>query len=241
MKKNIVDKILNETEIGYDSVAGKFSDTRRNFWRELEFIGDYIGGGLASIGEAEPPRVLDFGCGNGRLLELFRDKKIKYFGLDVSQKLIDLARGKYPEHATDFHKISGSDSLAFPDNFFNVTYAIAVFHHIPSEEKRAELAREIFRVTKPDGRVVVTVWDLSKEKHQKNIIKNRWKKIFGLSHLGWNDCWISFTNNEGKVFQRFHHAWTKNELQEVFMHAGFAIEKCETIGGNILLVGKRGG
>lgn len=230
MKSEIVNKILEETEIGYDCVAGKFSDTRRSFWRDLEFIGDYA---------KNDDLILDFGCGNGRLLELFRDKKIKYFGLDVSQKLIDLAQVKYLEHATDFHKISGSDSLAFPDNFFNAVYAIAVFHHIPSKKKRLELAQELFRVTKPGGHVVITVWDLSKEKYHKSIIKNRWKKIFGLSRLGWNDCLISFTNNEGKVFQRFHHAWTKNELQEVFTQVGFVVVKCEIIGGNILLVGEK--
>lgn len=230
MKKNIADKILRETEAGYDQVAGKFSDTRRNFWSDLEFIRDYVNDG---------DYVLDFGCGNGRLLELFKDKRIKYSGLDVSQELINLAQAKYPEHAFDFQKISGSDSLAFERDFFNAVYSIAVFHHIPGKKKRARLAKEIFRVTKPGGRVVITVWNLWREKYRQNITKNRVRKIFGLSRLDWNDCLISFKNNEGKVFQRYHHAWTKDELKNVFSQAGFFAERCEIVGGNILLIGKK--
>ena len=82
----MVDKILNETEIGYDSMAVKFSETRKYFWRGLEFIGDYVKDG---------DTVFDFGCGNGRLLELFSDKKIEYCGADVSEKLIEIAKNKY--------------------------------------------------------------------------------------------------------------------------------------------------
>jgi len=245
MKKEIVKKILAETEAGYDLVAGKFSGTRKNFWIDLEFIQEYVQAG---------DTVLDFGCGNGRLLEIFKEKKIKYFGVDVSQKLIDLARVKYPEHAVDFQKISGYGSLALEDNFFNAVYSIAVFHHIPGEKRRKELARELFRVTQPGGYVVVTVWNLWREKYQKNIRQNRWRKFFGLSRLGWNDCLISFKNNEGpastrgndssstrggEIFQRYHHAWTKKELEKVFSKAGFLVEKCEVVGGNILLIGRR--
>lgn len=235
MKKEIVNKILEETETGYDLVAGKFSGTRKNFWADLEFIKDYV----SDAETHNNASVLDFGCGNGRLLEILKDKKIEYLGVDVSQNLIDLAREKYPEHATDFQKISGLGSLASEADFFNTVYAIAVFHHIPGKKERAELAKELWRVTKPGGQVVVTVWNLWTEKYRKNIRQNRWRKIFGLSRLGWNDCWISFKDNEGSVFLRFHHAWTTKELEQVFTEAGFFVEKCEVIGGNILLVGKK--
>ena len=51
---------------------------------------------------------------------------------------------------------------------------------------------------------------------------------------------ISFTDNEGKKFERFHHAFTKRELRNLFSDAGFKIEKCEIPDGrNILLIGKK--
>jgi ubiquinone/menaquinone biosynthesis C-methylase UbiE len=230
MNLKIVDKILGETEAGYDLVAGKFSDTRKNFWSDLEFIQDYAQDG---------DKVLDFGCGNGRLLEILKEKKLEYQGVDVSQKLIDIAKIKYPEKTATFQKISGSGSLAFASDFFNVIYSIAVFHHIPGEKTRLELARELFRVAQPGGHIVITVWYLWRDKYQKNIYKNRWNKIFFRSRLGWDDCLISFQNNEGKIFERFHHAWREKELREVFSKAGFLVEQCRVIGGNIFLVGKK--
>jgi hypothetical protein len=51
---------------------------------------------------------------------------------------------------------------------------------------------------------------------------------------------ISFTDNQGNKFQRFHHAFTKRELKRLFKDAGFKIERCEVIDGrNIVLIGKK--
>ena len=231
MKKNTVDKILYETETGYDQMAEKFSGTRNFFWPDLQFIKDHISAG---------DRILDFGCGNGRLLGILQEKKIEYFGVDVSQKLIDLAKIKYPQFAQNFSKISGFDSLSFPDEFFNVIVSIAVFHHLPDKKFRLAMAQELFRVTKPGGEIIITVWNLWQPKYKKYLWKNRWRKIFFLSKLDWLDCEIPFKNNEGKIFKRFHHAYTKKDLTELFSQAGFQIEKVEVVNKkNLVLIGRK--
>ena len=231
MKREIAKKLLKETEAGYDLMASKFSETRKYFWRGLEFISDYA---------EEGDKVLDFGCGNGRILELFSGKNINYSGVDVSEKLIDIAKEKYPDRANDFQKISDSDSLSLPSDSFNVVYSIAVFHHFPSKEYRENVAKELYRITKKDGHIIITVWNLWQWKYIKNILCNWKNKIFRKSSLDWNDCYISFTDNEGKKFQRFHHAFTKGGLCKLFSDAGFNIEKCEIINKrNILLIGKK--
>lgn len=247
MKKEVSQKILQETERGYDLMAEKFSQTRKHFWRGLEFIRQY-----AKSGDT----VLDFGCGNGRLLELISDvSDIQYLGTDVSQKLVDIAKQHYQKPNVSFSKIAaGQTTLPFADNFFNTIYSIAVFHHFPSKEYRIAVAKEIYRVTKKDGYAVVTVWNLwpasrrqavsasrgGQKKYIKNIFRNWWEKIFGTSTLGWNDCYISFANNAGEKFQRFHHAFTVNEFKKLFAKAGFSIERCEIVDGrNIILIGKK--
>lgn len=237
MEQKTINKILQETEIGYDMMSKKFSETRKFFWRGLEFIGDYAKDG---------DKILDFGCGNGRLLELFSNKNIDYFGVDISQKLIDSAKNKYAGNNITFSKINPSQSsLAFTDNFFNSVYSIAVFHHFPKEHAE-KMAQELFRIIKPDGYVIITIWYLwpamagKQKSYIKNILKNWIGKLTGERELGWNDCYISFKNNEEKIFQRYHHAYTKKELKKIFSNAGFIIEKCEVLNKrNIVLIGKK--
>lgn len=243
MKEEIAEKILKEIEVGYDLMAMKFSETRKYFWRGLEFIADCVKTG---------DKVLDFGCGNGRLLELFLDKNIDYLGTDVSQNLIDVAKKRYKNQT--FQKISPlQTTLPFADDFFNTVYSIAVFHHFPSSKYRENVAKELYRITKKDGHIIITVWNLWQKKYIKNIIDNWIDKIslkFGgstsaddigfLGQLDWNDCNMPFKDNQGKVFNRYHHAFTKRELKKLFKKTGFKIEKCEIINGrNILLIGKK--
>lgn len=231
MRKKIANKILHETEAGYDLISGKFSQTRKHFWRGLEFIKDYTHSG---------DKVLDFGCGNGRLLELI-GKENEYHGVDVSEKLVEIAKEKYSSDNIHFSKINPiQTTLPFQDNFFNTIYSIAVFHHFPSKRYREDIAKELYAKTNDDGYVIITVWYLWQKKYLKNILKNWKNKLLGKSQLDWNDCLISFTDNHGKKFQRFHHAFTKRELKNLFKKAGFTVERCDVPDGrNIVFVGKK--
>lgn len=221
MREEKIIKIFSELELGYNQMADKFSNTRKNFWRDLEFIADYIGDGDV---------VLDYGCGNGRFLEIIKNKKINYTGVDISQKLIDLARKKYPNQKNSFFKIASQASLAFSDNFFNRIISVAVFHHFPEEYAR-EKARELYRITKPGGQVIITTWNLWQKKHWKNIF-NFFISVGKIFHIGkyadfgFYDIFVPFKNNQGAVFNRYHRVYTGNSLAKIFLSAGFEIEKC---------------
>ncbi|HEX7586095.1 MAG TPA: class I SAM-dependent methyltransferase [Patescibacteria group bacterium] len=231
MEKAEAIKILQETEQGYDRIAEKFSETRKRFWVDLEFIKDYVSGG---------ENVLDYGCGNGRLLELFSGKNIDYTGLDISGKMINIAKGKYSDPMVKFRKITSFDSLTFPGNYFNAVYSIAVFHHLPSRSLRQKVAKELYRVTQSGGVIVISVWNLWQKKYYGDILVNWANKLVGRSQLDWNDCWIDFKDNRGNVFNRYHHAFGKRELGRLFSRAGFSVEKCEIVNKkNVIFIGKK--
>ncbi len=235
MQSKTINKILNETESGYDRMAQKFSSTRKNFWGDLAFIADYVQDG---------DKILDYGCGNGRLLEILKNKKIDYVGVDVSQKLIDLAKVKYPEHAESFSKVASLASLAFPADFFNRIISVAVFHHFPKEYAR-EMAKELYCITKPGGTIVITAWNLWQKKRRKNIFNPGalLGKIFQVgAYRGYGLCdvLIPFQNNEGGVFKRYHRVYTKDSLAKTFLLAGFEVEKCFLANGkNIILIARK--
>jgi ubiquinone/menaquinone biosynthesis C-methylase UbiE len=235
MKQETINKILNETEVGYDQMADKFSHTRKNFWGDLAFIADYVSSG---------DRLLDYGCGNGRLLEILKDKEFEYVGVDVSQELIALAKIKYFDQGKSFLKITNQISLAFPDNSFNGVFSVAVFHHFPAEHAR-EMAKELYRVTRPGGTIIITVWNLwqkSKRKHILNFSTILGKILQKGEYRGYGffDVLIPFQNNGGEVFKRYHRVYTRKSLAGVFLRAGFEIEKCFLAGGkNIVLVARK--
>lgn len=231
MKKNLVDKILQETEAGYDLMAEKFSGTRNFFWPDLAFIQNHINKGA---------KILDFGCGNGRLLEILQDKDLEYYGVDISQKLIDLAKARYPKFSKNLLKTKGQASLPFSDNFFNNIVSVAVFHHLPDKKFRLALARELYRVIQPGGEIIVTSWNLRQPRYKKYIYRNNMRKIFGLSNLDFGDCNIPFRNNAGETFQRFHHAYTLSELSGLFAQAGFKIQKIKMVNNkNLVVIAKK--
>ena len=217
MKQELVKKILNDTEKGYDLIAKKFSQTRNRFWKELEFIGRF---------SQKNDKILDFGCGNGRLLEILKGKNIDYVGVDVSENLINSAKDNFGNSddfgGVNFLKIDNNfKHLLFQNDSFDSIYSIAVFHHIPSHDRRLALAQELYRLANKGGYVVITVWDLWQSGHKKDYRKNILEN--------WKD----------KIFKRFHHAFTRRELRRLFKKSGFRVLNCKIIKGNIVLVGKK--
>mgnify|MGYP001609320423 FL=1 len=155
MDLNEAIKIMKLNQQFYDLLAGEFSSTRAALWEEFGFLGDYFQSG---------EKVLDLGCGSGQFFEMLTrgGKNIQYFGVDNSAKLIGLAKGKYPQGQ---FVLTDGLKIPFADNFFDKALCFSVFHHLPSFELRREFLREIFRVLKPEGRLILTVW----------FLKSRWK------------------------------------------------------------------
>lgn len=217
MKLNYAKKILEDTKRNYNLIADDFSRTRQNLWPELSFLRDYA---------QDNDKILDLGCGNGRLLEILKDYNIEYTGVDSSVKLIETAKNKYQKSnfkiSAKFIVADGLD-LPFPDNYFDKIFSIAVLHHIPSHEWRLKFLSEARRVLKQDGAAVFTVWNLWQKKGIKFQIKYFLFKILGLSRLDFKDILMPYTAKNIKVW-RYYHAFTQKELSDLFGKAGFAVD-----------------
>jgi SAM-dependent methyltransferase len=93
-----------------------------------------------------PFRILDFGCGPGRDLKVFRDLGHEAIGLDGAERFVELARsfsGCEVWHQ-DFLK------LALPLEFFDGIFANAALFHVPSRELPRVL-RELWATLKAVG------------------------------------------------------------------------------------------
>lgn len=92
--------------------------------------------------------ALDLGCGTGELMKqlLQAAPHREVYGIDLSEKMLAVARAKLPEPARLL--LGDSESLPFPENFFDVVYCNDSFHHYPAPHK---VLAEVRRVLRPGG------------------------------------------------------------------------------------------
>ncbi len=95
-----------------------------------------------------PARVADLGCGSGTFTARLERAGYDCVGLDISAKLIAVARRKYPE--IEFAE-GDIEQLPFPDASFDGVLLSGVVHHFPDPSR---CAAEVFRVLRPGGRFV---------------------------------------------------------------------------------------
>ena len=221
MKSEIARQILEKVKLDYDTIASEFSQTRKAPWAEFETFKSKI-----------PPHatIADIGCGNGRLIESL-PKDITYTGIDISKNLLSEAKKLHPTKA--FTEGSLLD-IPLPPNSVDVTFCIATLPHIPSRELREKAIHELIRITKPNGIIIISVWNLWQRKYLPSILKAILSKIFRGPH-DWNDLFIGWNNK----LERYYHAFTKSELHRLVAKE-LTIEKIFTSHHNIIVICKKG-
>lgn len=212
MDKKYAEYLLVKTREDYNLIADDFSRTRDETWDEMFFLFEnYLKPG---------DKVLDLGCGNGRWYKLFKTYNVDYIGIDSSVKLIEIAGKNNPDGK---FQVEEGLNLSFPDNFFDKVYSIAVFHHIPSREFRLKFLEEARRVLKPEGTLVLTVWELENQAYL--LIKYTILKLLAKSKLDFGDVLEPW----GKKLERYYHCFTETELIELTKKSGLKIKEGGTI------------
>ena len=94
-------------------------------------------------------RILDVGCGNGRMTSVLVGNGFDVEGCDVSSEGIELARSQYP--GVPFHKIGVYEEP--PSSDFDTVVSTEVIEHLYLPRKLIQFAR---KALKPDGNLVIT-------------------------------------------------------------------------------------
>ena len=118
-------------------------------------------------------KVLDVGCGPGKWSVLFAKKFRSTTAIDVSPKMILLAKENARRHNlgnVDFHVVDVS-RLNFPDEAYDLVNCVTVLQHILSDDDWRSAVHEIARVTKTSGHILLfeTAPSLAIIKHTSHL------------------------------------------------------------------------
>lgn len=107
-------------------------------------------------GRGEGLRLLDVACGTGRTLHQIAQAHpgLRLYGVDLSPAYIREARKRLAALPEVSLAVENGEALPYADATFDVVTSVYLFHELPRNARR-NVARELLRVVKPGGLVVI--------------------------------------------------------------------------------------
>ena len=201
----------------YDKIAESYtrcslSDIKRHFTTDYTF--------LNLIGDVRGKSVLDLACGEGYYCRpLKHSGAAKVVGVDISSKMIDLARDKEAKDHLGI-RYECMDALKLPViGRFDIVLGSFLLHYSRTKEELATMCRNIYANLKEGGRFIGI--NSSPDKPLQP------DERYGVTRICEgpvrDGCVIRITMYEnGKaacVFDNYH--WTRKTYENAFISAGF--------------------
>ncbi len=140
--------------MGSAAIQGPLWGAQARDWAEYSEQGSLplFGAALDAARVTQGTRLLDAGCGAGLLALLARLRGATVTALDASAALLAVARARLPE--ADLRE-GDLEALPFAEASFDAVIAVnSIFY----AADMAAAMRELARVVRPGGRVVLTAW-----------------------------------------------------------------------------------
>ncbi len=137
--------------------ARYYVKTDRQIWSDEEFyetgertVADEILTDMGNICQGKAPagmRVLEIGCGTGRVTRALARLFGEVHAVDVSGEMVRLATEALREYRNVFlYQNNGKDLAVVPDRGFDFAFSWIVFQHIPSREIIENYVRDVRRL-----------------------------------------------------------------------------------------------
>jgi ubiquinone/menaquinone biosynthesis C-methylase UbiE len=113
---------------------------------------------VKSLGLTPPVRVLDLGCGDGTTAVPLAQLGAEVVGIDIARNLVDAGNKRAAEAGLSRLRFQEGDACHLEgvgDHSFDLTLSVFGAMFAP---KPFDVAREMVRVTKPGGRIVMGNW-----------------------------------------------------------------------------------
>ena len=179
---------------------------------------------LSLIGDVRGKSVLDAGCGHGYYSVLLAKEGAKVTGIDISERMIELARRNADKASIDckFYVCDIQDLTMFePDSFDLVTSSIVV-GYLDDLEKAFSY---VYRVLKPGGSFTFS------ENHP--ILMGWWERDKEGRRVHWNiDNYFGrsvrtnrWHTRDGDILETTSRLWIIQDYFDALVSAGFVVER----------------
>jgi SAM-dependent methyltransferase len=179
-----------------DPLWSILSDPEKKFgkWNAEEFFRDGDREAKRVVGMCDANGVsvlygsmLDFGCGVGRMTRAFSQFFTASVGIDVSGKMVELARKFSADRPHCEFVASASVTMPFEDARFDFVFSVLVLQHLPTKSMILGYISEFIRVAKDGG---VIVFQLTDEVPFRQRIQGRRRLWSLLTLLGIPQGWL---------------------------------------------------
>ena len=153
-----------------DADPGPFRMAGYDRFRKLEEAFTQVSG----HGFESGMRILDWGCGSGRLARYFTDRPgVSLTGVDVDADNIGWCSANLPVGA--FTAIPLHPPTQLPDAAFDLVLGVSVFTHL-TEHVQFEWLRELQRITRPGGHLLLSVHANAVLAQQPALADSAWEQ-----------------------------------------------------------------
>lgn len=164
MEDSRLEKQLKKMERDWDKRARKnarhYVATGKENWTDEEFfesgrltVAQEILTDMINICQGKDPkqmRVLEIGCGAGRVTRALAELFGEVYAVDVSSEMVERAHAALAGVPNvRIFKNNGKDLSALDDSELDFAFSSIVFQHIPSREIIESYVREVHRVLRP--------------------------------------------------------------------------------------------
>lgn len=136
----------------FDNISPLYDDWyKTRLGKHVDFVESECAFNLFKIKKGM--KVLDIGCGTGNFSIKLAKKGCKVTGIDLSDKMLRLAREKTEKKGLPIHYYHMDVyALQFPGHHFDAVFSMATFEFVKDMERAM---MEIFRVCKEKGQIMI--------------------------------------------------------------------------------------
>lgn len=181
----------------FEEVAKQWDDMRREFFSDT--VRDVA---LSAASVYAGAVAADIGAGTGYITEGLVEKRVRVIAVDWSEAMLRQMREKFSTCDMIDYRLGQAELLPLDDQQVDFVFANMYLHHVPAP---LEAIKEMVRVLKPGGKLVITDLD----KHDFTFLKSE--------HY---DYWLGFE---------------RNQVQKWFEQAGLSNVRIGCVGSNCVV------